>query len=683
MGEINMNKIVKKLLLLCSLLVLFTACSNTIADSNKQSASQKKTITVTGELATPVARTAYVSFKNITWNVQAYNDKTSKNASVEGLSFSVVLTEGEWTLTAIGTDSSGVAVAAGSVQVEISENQETESVIIPIKAVLGLGNISLKVQDETGKAAKLVCKYKYLKDGNEVTAPDFEENFVDGNLTIRYENVCSGEAVISIYDNDDTVIFDCIEKINVLYDMTTDVWEDCEYVSDGVFTITNENLETYSAAKWYYPVVLWNRSTSDYEKIYREGVQVFGGVDSSSLVTDSLFSGPSNSWCFGENGSLYFATKKSDPSGLTIEKCVPKKNGYTTKYEKLSQVVVDYTKDGDDDDDVYRIISLAWSSTGEKSYLYVLYGINYYAGSTSPVKLSVYDITDWDEEDSTSIQTSIVDRTFSTSAEETPKVLINDDIEKTFITASGNDIYIVRRNDTTNSEALEILAFKLSDENQLEYQNNDINVYHALTEKGYSDYSVKALSITDMKLIDGYLYILLCSSANYNVPTSTRKIISGTYAGQYCIDNTKISGSAGGILKYNLSDRELEEWEDGSILLGAYTSEMTLYQKPDSQYFATIPDTYTAVVITQPPVNLERQYFYGPRKIIARKPDELIIADDGYEWIDDNTFGEKNRIIKLNLKKWAITAVEDAGVMFDGFACDTLNGCPGFDFKIQ
>ena len=681
-----MNKIVKKLLLLCSLLVLFTACSNTIADSNKQSASQKKTITVTGELATPVARTAYVSFKNITWNVQAYNDKTSKNASVEGLSFSVVLTEGEWTLTAIGTDSSGVAVAAGSVQVEISENQETESVIIPIKAVLGLGNISLKVQDETGKAAKLVCKYKYLKDGNEVTAPDFEENFVDGNLTIRYENVCSGEAVISIYDNDDTVIFDCIEKINVLYDMTTDVWEDCEYVSDGVFTITNENLETYSAAKWYYPVVLWNRSTSDYEKIYREGVQVFGGVDSSSVVTDALFSGPSTSWCFGENGSLYFATKKSDESGLTIEKCVPKKNGYTTKYEKLSQAVVDYTKDPNVSSQsyVYKIISLAWSSIGEKSYLYVLYGINYYSGSSTPVKLSIYDITDWDEEDSTSIvQTSIVDRTFSTSAEETPKVLINDDIEKTFITASGNDIYIVRRNDTTNSEALEILAFKLSDENQLEYQNNDINVYHALTEKGYSDYSVKALSITDMKLIDGYLYILLCSSANYNVPTSTRKITSGTYAGKYCIDNTKISGSAGGILKYNLADREFEEWENGSVLLGAYTTEMTLYQKPSTQYFEEeeTPSTYAAVVITQPPVNLERQCFYGPRKIIAKKPDELVIADDGYEYEKSD---EKNRIVKVSLKNWAITSVEDAGVMFDGYVSQTLpDGCSGFHFYIQ
>ena len=186
-----------------------------------------------------------------------------------------------------------------------------------------------------------------------------------------------------------------------------------------------------------------------------------------------------------------------------------------------------------------------------------------------------------------------------------------------------------------------------------------------------------------MKLIDGYLYILLCSSANYNVPTSTRKIISGTYAGKYCIDNTEISGSAGGILKYNLADREFEEWANGSVLLGTYTTEMTLYEKPESQYFIEedMPDTYTAVVITQPPVNLERQYFYGPRKIIARKPDELVIADDGYEYENSD---EKNRIVKVSLKNWAITSVEDAGVMFDGHVSQTKpDGCSGFHFYIQ
>ena len=688
-----MKSIMKKLLIIISALVLFTSCSNLLDGANKKSESSEKTVTVKGRLSTEVnARTAFVSFAGVTWQVQAYNDKTSISADVEGSAFSIILPPGEWNLSAIGTDSTGLVLAAGITKITVNENEPQENVIIKTVKAHGQGNIALKVCDKTEQASKLVCSYKYLLDGNEVSAPDFTTAFTDGAATITFENVYTGEAEISIYNAENSKIFSCSEKINVLYDLTTDVFAECEYVTDGVLTITDEVVNAYAASQMDYPLVLWNRCYSDYEKIYREGVNVFGEVDSSSVITDALFSGPSNIWCFGENGSLYFATKKSDESGLTIEKCVPKKNGYTTKYEKLSQAVVDYTKDPNVSSQsyVYKIISLAWSSIGEKSYLYVLYGINYSSGSSTPVKLSIYDITDWDEEDSTSIvQTSLVDRVFRESTDLTtaltPNVLINDDIEKTFLTASGNDIYIVRRNDETNSEALEILAFKLSDENQLEYQNNDINVYHALTEKGYSDYSVKALSITDMKLIDGYLYILLCSSANYNVPTSNRKIISGTYAGKYCIDDTKISGSAGGILKYNLADREFEEWANGSVLLGTYTTEMTLYEKPESQYFIEedMPDTYTAVVITQPPVNLERQYFYGPRKIIARKPDELIIADDGYEWIDDNTFGEKNRIIKLNLKKWAITAVEDAGVMFDGFACDTLNGCPGFDFKIQ
>ena len=65
------------------------------------------------------------------------------------------------------------------------------------------------------------------------------------------------------------------------------------------------------------------------------------------------------------------------------------------------------------------------------------------------------------------------------------------------------------------------------------------------------------------------------------------------------------------------------------------------------------------------------------RTAISGKPDELIIADDGYDY---QNWDDKNRMIKLNLSKWAITSVEDAGVMFDGFVC---NGCGGYSFEIE
>ena len=77
-----------------------------------------------------------------------------------------------------------------------------------------------------------------------------------------------------------------------------------------------------------------------------------------------------------------------------------------------------------------------------------------------------------------------------------------------------------------------------------------------------------------------------------------------------------------------------------------------------------------------------KTHFYGPRRIIAKKPDEIVIADDGWEYLDgENSFFNHDRIVTVSLKTWAITDIIDANCMFDGYvarlgtgsACWTLS----------
>ena len=53
---------------------------------------------------------------------------------------------------------------------------------------------------------------------------------------------------------------------------------------------------------------------------------------------------------------------------------------------------------------------------------------------------------------------------------------------------------------------------------------------------------------------------------------------------------------------------------------------------------------------------------YGPQKIIARKPDELIIADDGAYGSNENT----NRVYSLNLRTLSVTKTT-VNVSFNGY----------------
>ncbi|MBO4508180.1 MAG: hypothetical protein J5747_06030 [Spirochaetaceae bacterium] len=140
-----------------------------------------------------------------------------------------------------------------------------------------------------------------------------------------------------------------------------------------------------------------------------------------------------------------------------------------------------------------------------------------------------------------------------------------------------------------------------------------------------------SFSIKDMQINGSTLYVIIYKHAYY----------------------AKISN--GGILKFPVDAQTFEPtvWSQSipaPKILGWYkTSEETV----------------------QPPLNSDKVYFYGPQKFIAKKPDELVIADDGAYFDGENhKLYFKERAVTVNLLTESLSAV-DVNVTF---TC-TFNSC--------
>ncbi len=70
----------------------------------------------------------------------------------------------------------------------------------------------------------------------------------------------------------------------------------------------------------------------------------------------------------------------------------------------------------------------------------------------------------------------------------------------------------------------------------------------------------------------------------------------------------------------------------------------------------------------QPPLNQATKYFYGARKFIAKKPDELVIADDG-AFIANNEVYFKTRVATVNLLTESLSMVDVNVTFSSSFFC--------------
>lgn len=103
--------------------------------------------------------------------------------------------------------------------------------------------------------------------------------------------------------------------------------------------------------------------------------------------------------------------------------------------------------------------------------------------------------------------------------------------------------------------------------------------------------------------------------------------------------------SRGGVIKFSTDDLSVQSDASGAIIYGWDTANVTGTSETDVTNAHTSPNTT----------------FYGAEKIIAVKPDEIVIADDGFEFTGKGAANlkQKNRVVTFSLKQMAITSVVD------------------------
>lgn len=149
------------------------------------------------------------------------------------------------------------------------------------------------------------------------------------------------------------------------------------------------------------------------------------------------------------------------------------------------------------------------------------------------------------------------------------------------------------------------------------------------------------MTVTDMQIVeqggDAYMYVLVrqCSSRFYSRGAVVRLIINE-------------DGS--------LTFKDKCGWYDENEALNVTwreNEESVLYKDPEGRTEAETIEYFM------------KNYFTGPVRFVAIKPDELVIADDGAYWINSDRFKNVNRIVTVDLESFAINDSYDVGSTFD------------------
>lgn len=198
-----------------------------------------------------------------------------------------------------------------------------------------------------------------------------------------------------------------------------------------------------------------------------------------------------------------------------------------------------------------------------------------------------------------------------------------------FVDENGNIYYISETTENTDVTEGETTTSTTTNKVKLMKQNND-GTSQAVTEimsfnsLGYDVVSVGGIldgkmyyepgncpEFTDMRIIDGKLYLLI-------------RHLSSIYDYSY---------STGCVVCVNLSDNvtTVSGWDNNKCIKGTSESGETTYSYAH-----------------------DNKTFYGPDKIVAIKPKQIVIADDGVEHASGNDGKNKQRLVVFDLQENSI-----------------------------
>ena len=212
--------------------------------------------------------------------------------------------------------------------------------------------------------------------------------------------------------------------------------------------------------------------------------------------------------------------------------------------------------------------------------------------------------------------------------------------------------YLVTGSDTTNTAEVKLASCTVSDYQLTENEKASI-ILDSITNQNrntgnvFSDYS-ESLEYRDLCYINGKLYLLV------------RDVVTEVYP------NT--SYSRGALCTFTVKDNG--EIASDKIGIGYQTTKGSISYTGDpdqSENYQTVTQTSC--------LGDGKTTFYGPVKFIARKEDELVIADEGYSVTEEQyiqnpshiigTISSKNAVVTFDLNKQTLNFTSLDGEYFE------------------
>ncbi len=710
----NTNKLIRSAVVLCALLIMtVSGCSNG-NDIKSKNDFQEKSYSVSGSINLldtndRSATTSFTRLDSLNYSVVAYKGTStsyeensavtaSLGGSASNITYSFKLPEaGNWYIVASAKlsieDEVFVDILTGSKEVDVPDQMAAYNVDAITLNLTGFtenasGSINLVIYDHTNEVSKVDISAKALISENSVSSQrnisksgltftgTYEPGLTERTLTLEYEDISSDcyEIEFDFKNSNNKKIYSCKEAVTVLGGFVTDKWLQGSsgtgthlvydsYNNSTKFIITDELLNSYNqAGDFSNPIVLWNSKETEnvpvewgnnqygasgvlteVSKTYQSGTQVFAKTYSDMKIFNPSCQTSSPAFCFDDQvpTSVYVF----DSEDYTLYKFSPsyaayKQTPFSEDYEEvdLSDIITETIEAGGSFSRFYSAIAYYGG------YVFFAYRVKNAANQNANY-LGAIDVTNPDNflhcptGDNELINSIAID-----------SVEINGENKLVICYSSVSEIQIKAISLETNSLALDSSI------------GGSVTINKDVLDLNFLGDEINP-QITDMLIWENTLYLTLAAYSEKSEDHPNKYLYND---GEY--KRKAILVSNGGIAKIDLRYPEnlsFGPWNGGSKVLGWFTN--TVYDDNEG----TNPQE---VSMSPSPEFNDSSYFYGPRKFIARKPDELVIADDGgYVDIDIDGDGKitevndaacKNRIVTVNLLDQSISA-EDVDVSFD------------------
>lgn len=520
--------------------------------------------------------------------------------------------------------------------------------------------------------------FNALSDTNNNITKAFGNGENPDTVTFNFTNVPAWAYNVCFTiekSNGDEYFFN--DVINVFQDCITNTWygDSIQLTDDGggnySFILSDDLLANcqkrpFKTTETFTPYILYseeweNRQAAEakefddygssileyYPGYGKAGIQVFDSISEGEKITNPLFT--SKNFCFGSDCLYVVQTSDAD---YIINKYGESEKSYSG-YSKIGNGInLSEKMRGLVSDAEYGNTKIGrMTYLNGKLYFFWYYGYNYEYN----YYFSELNLTDGNLKSiCTYIYGSQSNNTnFPKFADSIAVKAVEDNAYILFYieNVSGSGYYLKKIGFSQNGTELDF-----DTDNKASYAlelDNDTYVPNYIT-----------LVFSDLMIQGDYVYALMYAKQSNNNIIYTNIEEEGNEQG---FDQIICNG---GVMRFKISDFsgtnvQPEIWNNNEKILGWNTveidNETPLYLQGE---YDSVNERYEYEPISeekyliQPDSETEDVCFYAPRRFIAKRPEELVIADDGAYKDENSNYFPKNRVVTVNLGTQSISAVE-------------------------